>query len=81
MILARGAARSFFTKFFAFLIFPLTFRAKSAIIIKSGGNVTTDFQLRTILKMVLEILRGCKDLPDAIQKLEELTREEGKSRP
>jgi len=39
----------------------------------------TDFQFRKILKMVLEILRGCKDLPDAIAKLEDLAKEEKES--
>jgi len=32
----------------------------------------TDYQLRTILKMILIILKSSKDLQEAIQKLEAL---------
>ena len=33
----------------------------------------TDYQFRKLLRMVLEILKGCEDLNQAIEKLKELS--------
>lgn len=38
----------------------------------------TDFQFKTILKMVLDILKSSKDIDDAIGKVEKLLKEEEK---
>lgn len=38
----------------------------------------TDFQFRTILKMVLDILKSSKDLTEATEKVEKLLEEESK---
>lgn len=38
----------------------------------------TDFQFKTILKMVLDILKSSKDIDDAIEKVEKLLKEEEK---
>lgn len=35
-------------------------------------NEMTDYQFKTILKMVLEILKASKDLGEAAQKVEQL---------
>ena len=32
-------------------------------------EMTTDYQVKTLLKMVLEILRGSENVEDAIQKI------------
>lgn len=38
----------------------------------------TDFQFKTILKMVLDILKSSKDIDEAIEKVEKLLKEEEK---
>lgn len=38
----------------------------------------TDFQFKTILKMVLDILKSSEDIDEAIEKVEKLLKEEEK---
>ncbi len=39
-------------------------------------EIMTDFQFKTILKMVLDILKSSKDIDEAIEKVEKLLKEE-----
>lgn len=39
-------------------------------------EIMTDFQFKTILKMVLDILKSSKDTDEAIEKVEKLLKEE-----
>lgn len=39
-------------------------------------EIMTDFQFKTILKMVLNILKSSKDIDEAIEKVEKLLKEE-----
>lgn len=41
-------------------------------------EIMTDYQFQTILKMVLEILKNSKDLPEATEKIENLLNTEKK---
>lgn len=38
----------------------------------------TDYQFKTILKMVLDILKSSKDIQEAIEKVEKLLKDEAK---
>lgn len=40
-------------------------------------SVMTDYQFKTILKMILDILKSSKDIQDATQKVEEFLKEKG----
>ncbi len=40
-----------------------------------GNETMTDYQFRAIVKMILEILKGCETIPEAENKIRELLEE------
>ncbi len=50
-------------------------RARAGKEIKGETNMT-DFQLKKILSMVLEIMKSSKDLDEAVKKVEGLSKDE-----
>lgn len=39
-------------------------------------EVMTDFQFRKLVQMILEIVKGCKSVDEAVKKIEELLKKE-----
>lgn len=39
---------------------------------RKEDTMTSEFEIETFLKMILEILKSCKDLQEAIKKIEAL---------